>query len=236
MIKEYYAPAVASALIAIVMLTSIAPAAATYPSSIRVNIKSTAEDDLVRRTGIMVLGSGKPAGWPFSYSAGWDYFAQYELVVDFQGLPISPDYVICQALRMDLVNPPTTPGSRQFGSESLKTKVTDVSANIICKFRSVSPGVGSLDLYWIGGLSNNNIADYMIVINIGVHIGDATIWGTDSLDLCVLGFSMDANVLSFTMPDGSVRYTWVNPMSGFFSCQDAAWWQRRYLGVSIPTG
>jgi len=235
--KAYYAPAVASALIAIVMLTSIAPAAATYPSSIRVNIKLTAEDDQVRRTGIMVLGSsGEPGGWPFLYSAGWDYFAQYQLVIDFQGIPTAPDYFLCQVLKMDMVNPPILPpGTRQFSSESLKTKLTDATMNVVCKLRSISAGVGVLDLYWTGGLSNDNIADYMIVISAGLKIGKVTIWGTDSVDLCVLGFSMDSNVYAFTMPDGTVRYTWVNPMSGFFSCQDAVWWQRRYYHVPIPT-
>lgn len=234
--RKYGLSAAASVLILVVMLSSIAPAMASYPSSVTLEVTATAMDDSIRRTGIIVFYYSKPAGWPLTYQPGSDFVAHYTFTVKLTGLPTNPTGFVCQVVMMNKVNLPYSFPPRQFGVEIMKTVPVDKSANFVAKSRWVSPGVGALDVYYIGPVTPDQIGDYMLVISAWWTVGKVTIWGTCEQKLCILGFSMGSAYLASMRPDGTTHYSWDDALGPFASCEEAVWWQRRYLGVPISTG
>jgi hypothetical protein len=222
--------AVAVVLISVVVLSSVA--LASYPSTVKLDIKAIAADDQIRGIGVMVLGLPKPTGWVYSYEPGFDLFASYDIVVTLAGLPVTPSMVFCQLIMLNPVNPPNA--AKQFPGETIKTVPIDESVNFVCKARWLNSGVGALDVYYVGPVAATEIGDYMLVIQAIMSVGKVNIWGTDTQKLCLLGFSMGIAVLQITLPDGSLRYTWNDALGGI-NCQDAAWAQRIAFGVPIPT-
>lgn len=229
--KRYCLSAAGSVLILVVMLSSIAPAMASYPSSVTLEVTSIASDDQTRRTGIIVLGLSKPGGWTLPYQPGSDFTAHYTFAVRLTGVPTNPTYVIVQVVMMNRVVPLT----KQDSWENLKTVPVDKTANFVAKARWLCPGVGFLDVYYIGSVTKEQIGDYMLVITAGCKVGKVTIWGTTLQKICVLGFSMGSTYWSI-FSYGTFYYTWDDPVGPFSSCEEAAWAQRRALGVPMLTG
>jgi len=233
--KERYCLYVASSvLILVMMLSSVAPVMASYPSSVAIEVTAMALDDETRQTGIIVLGLAKPGGWPLPYQAGSDFTAHYTLAAKLAGIPTTPTYSLVQLVMMNRVN--VLDPNKQFAKEYMKTVPYDKTANFIGKFRWITPGVGFLDVYYVGSVSSSQIGDYMLVIQIGIKVGKVTVWGTCEQKLCILGFSMGSIYMATQRPDLTLHCSWDDPLGPFASCEEAAWWQRRYFGIPISTG
>jgi len=198
------------------------------------DIKILAEDDPIRNTGIMVLGILPPGATPGSagYQTGSDLIARYKITIAYNGIPITPSGVFMQVLKKTVMNP----SSKQFPKESLASELTDESDKFVLIYRPVAPGVGELDVYYIGPTDREYVAEYTLVIMAFFRIGRSTIYGTDLQSLCVLGWSMDSYTGVTTLPDGSQYYAWMNALGQFVSCDDAVLAQRIWLGLPIPPG
>jgi len=198
------------------------------------DVRVIAEDDPTRNTGIMVLGILPPSVTPGSagFQAGSDLIAHYKITMTYNGIPITPSGVMMQVLMKTVTNP----SSKQFPAESLASELTDVSDKFVLIYRSAAPGVGVLDVYYVGPLDKEYVANYMLVIVAFSRIGRSVVYGTDLQSLCVLGWSMDSTTGVITLPDGSKYYGWWNPLGAFTSCDEAAFVQRIWLGLPIPQG
>jgi hypothetical protein len=198
------------------------------------DVSTVAEDDPIRNTGIMALGilpTGHPAG-PY-YQLGTDLIAHYKATITYNGIPVQPTYLILQVVKRTVYNP----SSKQFSDETLASELTDASADFVMIIRPITPGVVELDVYYIGPLDNEHVAQYTLVIAGGLRLGTTTVWGTSLQSLCVLGWSMDpAGTASEVLPDGSTYYGWANPLGSFVSCDEAVFWQRIWLGLPVPQG
>jgi hypothetical protein len=199
------------------------------------DVSTVAEDDPIRNTGIMTLGI-LPAGQPpaSSYQPGIDIIAHYKVTIAYNGIPVQPTYVILQVLKKTVYNP----SSKDFPDETLASELTDVSADFVMMIRPVSPGVEELDVYYVGPLDREYVADYTLVITSGLRLGTKVIWGTSLQSLCILGWSMDPYypIASTVLPDGTRHYFWTNALGAFVSCDEAVLWQRTRLGLPIPQG
>jgi len=228
--KQYYFPAAGSLIILALILSSLGPPIVsggtlqehepTLTAGPSLQVTTIAEDDAVRKTGVMALGlAPTEPGWPASIPKySWtDYMAQYKILVTFNGVPISPDYVFCQVVEKDVVHPIDP----QFSEEVYKTKLTDRSDAFVCKVRWITSGVGVLDLYYLGPKTALNVADYVVVFSAGARIGRSFVWGSDVQNVCVLGWMMG-------------DYGSDDPLGPFASSQEAVIWQRYYLGLPIP--
>lgn len=164
---------------------------------------------------------------------GSNKLSQYKILVTFNGVPVTPDTLFCQVYEKDKVSP----GKDTQGSyEQTRTSVRDMSDSFVCKPRFAKPGVGVLDLYYIGPQTKEFIGDYGIVLTASLRIGRTTVVGTDLQDVCLLGWSMANRGLEVTLPDARGVYnTWENPLGPFVSCENAALWQRSDQGVPIPS-
>jgi len=256
--KKYLLPAIATVLVLSLLLSSAQYAFAANNSVAIIGPKlvvtTIPEDDQVREKGIIVFGFSEPEGWPKPYQPGDDWISQHKLLVTYNGLPLfwpvtGPAGVIikCNVLEKDktnvVFNKMGTLGP-QFPEENLKTHLVDVSDFFICKPRWKSPlniagfleSVGVLDVYYIGPPDPTFIADNILVVQAFITVGRTLVTGADIQDICVLGWSMASNHLTVTLPNGRGSYhTWDNPLGPFVSCEEAALWQREYLGVEIGT-
>ena len=231
--KEYCLPAVASLLIFGLLFSSIAPvgAAIARPKALPVlEITTIAEDDEFRKTGVIVFGLPVPTGWPKPSEPGFDKLAQYKILVTYNGVPVTPNLIVCQVFEKDKIAPGKL---KQFYEELVKTVVIDVSDNFFCKPRWGKPGVGVLDVYYLGPQHKEYIADNVMVVYASLKVGRSTIWGTEIQDICTLGWSMADNSNSITKPDGSTHWTWDNPLGPFVSCEEASIWQKVYMDFPI---
>jgi len=189
-----------------------------------------------------------------------DYLSQHKLLVTYNGRAllwrqsgaadskeIDEPVVSCNVLEKDKANPvddkwgePT----EQFPAENLVTTLIDVSTEFECKPRWKEPAgypgyyesVGVLDVYFVlpeDADPANWIADHILVVTVTLVVGRAIILGSDIQDICVLGWAMDTNTKYITKPDGGDDYhfTWPDPLGPFVSCEEAATWQRYYLGL-----
>jgi len=198
-------------------------------------IDTVAEDDPIRQTGLMVLGvfpAGTTPGVTPGVQPGSDLIAHYRITTTYNGVPVTPGAVFMMVLQEGCVNPPST--VKQFSREILTTKLTDVSSQFVCMYRTTAPGVGVLDVYYIGPLDKEYVANYIVVISAYMRIGHSVVWGTDLQSLCILGYSMDSATGITTLPDGSNYYAWFNPLGAFTSCDVAVFCQRIWLGLPVP--
>lgn len=241
--KQYYFLAAGSLLILALMLSSLGssilsadkleehePAVWAGPS---LQVIVRAEDYPANsKTGVIVLGlSPTVAGWPFAVKTGSNDMTTYTILITYNGVSIAPDWIMCAVVEKDKVNPVT---DKQGPWEQLKTSLTDRSEDFVCKHRQIMPGVGVLDVYFIGSTSDpHNVADYMVVVTAGKRIGRTTIWGSDIQDLCILGWSMSDYWFWVTLPDGTKYYGWTNAFGPFYSSKEAVFLQRLYLGLPI---
>jgi hypothetical protein len=232
--KRIYLPVIASVLILAMVLASVMPVMAVTVLRARADptleVRTIAEDDEVRQTGVIVFGLYPGKGWPKPYENGTDKLAQYKILVTYNGVAVTFN-VECQFIKKEKLHPLQKP---QFVQENLRTVLTDESANFKCKLRSGKAGVGVLDVYYIGLQEKQFIADYIMKVHVWTTIGNFVIHGTEIQDVCVLGWAIDDNHLVFTKPDGTEHDSWPDALGPFVSCEEAAIWQRDFAFGGFP--
>jgi hypothetical protein len=228
-------PAIASLLIIAITLTSFTPAFADLPATLAaqltLRVRTIAEDDELRQTGIMWMGTSLDDQLQIDDQLLVinDLLAQFKILISYNGAPVTPTAVICQVVEKDKYNPIKT---QQFLAENLVTVPKDVSASFACKERWGKPGVGVLDVYYIGPGDPVNIADYVLEVSAILTVGRNTVYGAEIQDICILGWPFQIIVI---VEDGSVRVIVPDALGTYQSCEDAALFQRQELyGIPIP--
>jgi len=193
--------------------------------------------------------------WPEDKGAlpGSDLLSQHKILATLNGVPTRPDYLLCEIVEKEKAKVPPmstkTPSKRQFNDEIIKTTLTDVTSNFICKVNWIKPGVGALDVYFVGPRVTNFIADHMLIVTVGYKVNRNTIWASDVQDICILGWAMGMEGLTeewlgvilfwnsglSTVPGQYEMYwSWPDPLGPFVSCDEAAAWQLTYLVGGWP--
>jgi len=188
-----------------------------------------------------------PAWNPLNYGPGMDLLSQHKILATLNGVPTKPDYLLCEVVEKEKAKIPPmtskTPILRQFPDEIIKTTLIDVTSNFICKVNWIKPGVGALDVYFVGPVVSQFIADHMLIVTAGYKVGKMTIWASELQDICILGWSMDSNVLAISLFPAyglstgtyvDTYFSWPNPMLEFVSCDEAAAWQLAFLAGGWP--
>jgi len=199
--------------------------------------------------GVCVKHYFTPA-WPKDkyYAYGWDYLSQHKILATLNGVPTKPDYVLCEVVEKEKAKIPPmtskTPSLRQFPDEIIKTTLIDVTSNFVCKVNWIKPGVGALDVYFVGPHVSNFIADHMLIVTVGYKVNRSTIWASELQDICILGWSMGTNTMAvglFINPGLSaapayaeIYWSWNDPLGEFVSCDEAAAWQLVYYTGGWP--
>jgi len=249
--NKRYMPAIAALLIAITCTTFV-PVFAQLPTFIyaapTLTVVTIAQDDQLRNTGIILLASAadewgvtpptpltSPATASSNTATVQDWMAQFKLIVSYNGVPVVPTAVYCQVIEKDKYNPLK---DKQFTAENLKTVPKDMSLDFYCKERWGKPGVGVLDVYYMGPGEPVNIADYILFITVSYVVGRNTVWGADMQDICLLGWPAD-DTPNPLYSDGTTAHTvltniFADPLTGWKSCEDFALYQKYLLGVPTP--
>jgi len=269
--NKRYLPAIASLFIIAMLAATIVPVyaaaalrAVALPTLV---VKTIPEDDEVRKTGVILLGMTTPEfnfavlfpdeyhgligiieypsfllqpGWPEPNTPTYpDFLAQFKLLVSFNGVPVTPDIVTCQVIEKDKANPLK---DKQFPAENLKTVPKDQSQNFVCKPRWAKPGVGVLDVYYIGPISGQYISDYVLVVSASYTIGRTIVSGAEIQDICVLGWPSTLvqevgfvfKPVPITKPDGTVHWVYADALGTVASCEDMSLLEKYALGLTIP--
>jgi hypothetical protein len=240
--NKRYLPVIAAFLIA-VTCTTFLPAIAQLPTYVyaapTLYVKTIAQDDQERHIGVMwqapsftdfVAYAAAPAG---TLPEAQDLLAQFKILVSYNGVPVTPSSVYCQLVEKDKYNPIKT---SQGSWENLETVVFDKSNLFVCKFRWGKPGVGVLDVYFIGAPAAIDIADFILVVGVNYAVGRSTVYGTEIQDICLLGWPAGgpAPDYVFTKPDGTEHWVYADPLAGWSSCDDLALAQKAALGIPVP--
>jgi len=236
--NKRYLPAIAAIFIIAITASSFIP---VYAVAMRPQVSPTLfvltipEDDEVHKTGIMLLGT-PPVGSPY-YMSKTDLLAQFKVIVSLNGVPVTAR-LYCQVIEKDKVNPLKT---KQGAWENLVSVPKDMTGNFVCKYREGKPGVGVIDVYWVGPSATSTIisvgqfiADYILIVQFTYTVGRTVIYGTEMQDICVLGWSFDEDFGVLTKPDGTEHFVFPAPLGDFNSCEDAALYQKDLLGLTIP--
>ena len=236
--NKRYLPAIAAIFIIALTASSFIP---VYAVAMRPQVSPTLyvltipEDDEVHKTGIMLLGT-PPVGSPY-YMSKTDLLAQFKVIVSLNGVPVTAT-LKCQVIEKDKVNPLKT---KQGAWENLVSVPKDMTGNFVCKYREGKPGIGVIDVYWVGPSATSTvisvgqfIADYILIVQFTYTVGRTVIYGTEMQDICVLGWSFDDNYAVLTKPDGTEHYVFPNPLGDYNSCEDAALVQKDMLDLTIP--
>jgi len=237
----------ASILMLVMLLPSFTPAmgqalmARALPT---LQVTTIAEDDEVRQTGVIVIGLNPYPGWdptkppdPYCQANAGHCIkkeAQYKIIVSFNGIPVDFNYA-CQFVKKEKLHPLQKP---QGTYEVLRTVLTDETANFVCKLRSGKPGVGVLDVYYVGPQEKQFMADYVMFVEVWQTFGRTIIYGGDLQDICVIGWAVGsngvpANTMIITKPDGTDHFSWPDPLGPFHSCEDLALWERANQGLPL---
>ena len=239
--NKRYLPAIASLLIIAVALTSFMPVFAALPTRLAaqptLRVTTIAEDDELRETGVMWMATSQ-ANFIASpqVTTGQDLLAQFKIIVSYNDVPTTPTSTYCQFVEKDKANPLK---DQQFPAENLKS-VPKENPNFICKFRWGKPGVGVIDVYYIGAMAGQYIADYILVVGADLAVGRTTVWGTEIQDICLLGWpTVLADVpYVITKPDGTQHWVYADPLgvpgARWTSCEYVALGQKDLLGIPIP--
>lgn len=215
----------------------------------QVRVETVAEDDEVRNEGIMVICPGIPPFPPGDPRATdpdtcnddnddiWeDFHASYELSITYEGVPVNAN-VFCMVAQKNAVSPSVP----QLSREVIATEASDVSERFVCMLRSVAPGVGVLDVYYIGPLDAEAIGAYELVVQAAYTVESEVYFGTDVQDLCVLGWPFNDNGANKTFSvnastaDGPKHLKRApHSLDNFVGCDDAALFQRQLLGLGVP--
>jgi len=237
-------PALASLLIISMVLSTFTPVMSITYTPARalptLQVLTIPEDDEVRKTGVIILGLTPMPGWPndkpvdpyciANPGACVKKLAQYKILVTFNGVPVSFDINYCQFIKKEKMHPLQKP---QFPEEVLRTVLTDESANFECKLRDGKPGVGVLDVYYVGPQEKQFMADYVMVVSVTTTIGAYVVYGVEMQDVCVLGWAVNDNTMLLTKPDGTNHFIWPDPLGPFDNCETLALWQRANQGLPL---
>jgi len=240
--KRLYLPAIASLLILCIGFASFLPVVAVTALRARAEPKlevvTIPEDDELRKTGVIIIGlSPKLPTWDKPYDR-WCYdrpgrcvdkLSQHKILVTFNGVPVNFK-VDCQFIKKEKLHPLQ---KRQFEREELRTVLSDESALFKCKLRSGKPGVGVLDVYYVGPQEKQFIADYIMVVQVWAKFGSTTVFGIEVQDVCVLGWAIDYNTMRIWKPDNTYHFSWPDALGPFVSCEEAALWQRDNQGLPL---
>jgi hypothetical protein len=186
--------------------------------------------------------------WPKDSELGMDLLSQHKILATLNGVPTTPTYLLCEIVEKEKAKIPPmdtkTPSKRQFNDEIIKTTLQDVTSNFICKPHWVKPGVGALDVYFVGPRVENFIADHMLIVTVGYKVGRNTIWASDLQDICILGWSMGLQMIQIELFDNpglstfpaatEYYYSWDDAIGTFASCDEAALWQLAWLNGGWP--
>jgi len=196
-----------------------------------VTVVTIPQDDQLRNTGVMWLADSST---DFGTLTGASLVSQYKILVSYNGVPIIPSSMYCQFVEKDKREPMK---NQQGPWETLASVPTDMSTSFLCKFRWGKPGVGVVDVYYIGSGSPAAIADYVLIIGINYVVGRNTVYGTDMQDLCVLGWPLSTVVDTIYVPPTSttnaVKYIYADPLGGWKSCESVALYELNLLNVPI---
>ena len=154
-----------------------------------------------------------------------DLLAQFKILVSYNGVPVTPDSIFCQFVEKDKAQPLK---NQQFTAENL-VSVPKENSNFICKYREGKPGVGVLDVYYIGDLLPQYIADYILVVGATLAVGRTTVFGTEIQDICLLGFPL-FEIPQAAPQDGDIHVIVPDALGPYESCEDAALLQRQDSG------
>jgi hypothetical protein len=232
--KTRYLPAIASILIIAVAMTSFLPVFAALPTRLAaqpaLTVVTIPQDDQARETGVIWFGTG--ITFATLGTGPQELMSQFKVFVSYNGVPVVPTTTSCQFVEKDKVNP-LKPGL-QGPWENLVSKPVE-NPNFVCKFRWGKPGVGVIDVYYIGALRAEAIADYILVVRASLAIGRTTVSGAEIQDICVLGFpSPDAGpVYIITKPSGDTHPIYADPLGSYVSCEDLALQEQSMLGLPI---
>jgi hypothetical protein len=186
--------------------------------------------------------------WPKPRMEGWDLLSQHKVLATLNGVPTTPDYLLCEIVEKEKAKIPPmdskTASKRQFLDEIVKTTLQDVTSNFVCKFHWIKPGVGALDVYFVGPRVDNFIADHMVIVTVGYKVGRNTVWASELQDICILGWSMGNNGMfiwlfdnpgvSATLPYPEGYFSWDDALGPFVSCDEAAAWQLAWIHGGWP--
>jgi len=246
--NKRYLPVIAAVLIAITC-TAFLPVFAqvsTLPSlptfiyaAPTLTVVTIAQDDQARHTGVMWLADSEA---DFATLTGGSLVSQYKVLVAYNGVPVVPSSTYCQFVEKDKSEPLK---NKQGPWETLATSPIDMSANFLCKFRWGKPGVGVIDVYYIGAGTAASIADYVMIVGINFVVGRSTVYGSDMQDLCVLGWPIGftGDVMG-TLTTAAVPYApltgvslvkpiYTDPLGLWKSCEDLALMQKQAELVPI---
>jgi hypothetical protein len=204
-----------------------------------------------QRVGDVCIRHRFMPAWPQDkgYQPGWDLLSQHKILATLNGVPTTPATAFCEVVEKEKAKIPPqttkTPAKRQFPDEQIKTTLQDVTDNFVCKFRWLKPGVGALDVYFVGpGVpASNFVADHMLIVTVSYKIGTKSVFASDLQDICILGWSMGQNVLAiglflpYTLSTGfygDVYWSWDDALGRFVSCDEAAAWQLTYYFGGWP--
>jgi hypothetical protein len=185
--------------------------------------------------------------WPKNYQGGWDLLSQHKILATLNGVPTTPTTVLCEIVEKEKAKIPPqdtkSPSKRQFPDEQIKTTLQDVTDNFVCKFRWIKPGVGALDVYFVGPQISNFIADHMLIVTVGYKVGRTTVWASELQDICILGWSMGDEMLAIGLFDpyklstgwyDDTYFSWDDVLGHFVSCDEAAAWQLAWIYGGWP--
>jgi hypothetical protein len=209
-----------------------------YPVSTVVYYQHLANGAACVAHTFMAPFGGVNGGWQI----GWDLLSQHKILATLNGVPTKPDYTLCEIVEKEKAKIPPqdskTASKRQFPDEIIKTTMIDVTSNFVCKFRWIKPGVGDLDVYFVGPHVANFIADHMLIVTLGYKVGKMTVWASDLQDICILGWAMGLEGLGIQLfPPSTLSaglyfneyWSWPDPMGPFVSCDEAAAWQLAWI-------
>jgi len=223
-------PAIASLLVLGALLSLVVPAFAQMPALAIAGptlvVKTIPEDDQIRKTGVILLGM-TPPGFPELPFSTADWLAQFKISITYNGIAVNATTLYCQVIEKDKYNPIK---DQQFPAENLKTVPKDQSGLFVCKWRAGKPGIGVLDVYYVGTAAAEYIADYVLVVGASYTIGRTVVFGTDMQDICVLGYPIVEG--GPIIQDGPLGM--IDPLGSYVSCEDAALAEKNALGLGIP--
>jgi hypothetical protein len=247
--NKFVLPSTAALLILVIAVSSFMPAAAVARVTLApyLEVVTIPEDDQIRQTGFMLLGLNPQTGNP-DPTLPTDLMSQHKLLITLNGLPVSTTglVIVCnvaekdkEAVSRDVTTGKTISKNRQFPQENLKTTIIDVAQYFVCKARWKPGGlaVGVLDVYFIGPLTADFIADHILVVHAMYTVGRQVFYGTEIQDICVLGYSF-GGYIRVTKTNGDIHWLLgpVDPMLNFPGCEDAALFQRYMLGLEPFVG
>lgn len=241
--NKFVLPSTAALLILVIAVSSFMPAAAVSRIAVApyLQVVTIPEDDQLRQTGVMGLGLpvlGTPG------AVYLDLMSQHKLLITLNGLLVSTTglTISCNvaekdkvALSRDVTTGKTISKNRQFPQENLKTTLIDVAQYFVCKPRWKPGGfaVGVLDVYYVGPLTADFIADHILVVHVTYTIGRQVFYGTEIQDICVLGWSFSPNVMRVTKTNGDNHNLVDDALAAYSGCEEASLAQRALLG-DIP--